>query len=169
MQKDILGRKEFYNRIVEVIRQVLGESVLSIILFGSVVYLGRGEDVDLIVVIDRELDIKEKLRLEYEVSQALFWTFRDVVFDVHIMDMSNFEENLVPGTFLSGLALGYEILFDRVNIEEKVLKFLEELSRERYVLHNKYGSWDLSHYARVLLETKKRKEKVNFLAFNRFC
>ena len=44
-----------------------------------------------------------------------------------------------------------------MSLENRVLAFLEELARERQVLHNKYGSWDLGAFARVTLALKRRR------------
>ncbi|MBS7637427.1 hypothetical protein KEJ49_00835 [Candidatus Bathyarchaeota archaeon] len=41
-------------------------------------------------------------------------------------------------------------------MEEPILAFLERLAGERYVLHNRYGTWDLT-IRRIL--TRKATEK----------
>ena len=156
MQRGIYARRELYDKIVHVVMDVLGDSVVGIVLFGSTVYMGQGRDLDLLVVLDREVDVGEKLRLEYELSRRLREATGGLVFDIHVMGLESFVENLVPGGFLSGLALGYEVLVDRGGVEDRILEFLERLARERYVLHNRYGSWDLGFYARITLRMKRR-------------
>ncbi len=44
---------------------------LGVVLFGSSVYLGSGSDVDLIVIIDRDLYLKEKFSLECRLGKKL--------------------------------------------------------------------------------------------------
>ncbi|MHA1608745.1 MAG: hypothetical protein ACTSUJ_01905 [Candidatus Njordarchaeales archaeon] len=64
MLRDTLGKEKFYEDILEFSKSFLGDRVVGIILFGSYVYLGRGKDVDLLIIISRELDLKEKFSLE---------------------------------------------------------------------------------------------------------
>jgi len=80
--------------------------------------------------------------------------------DPHVMDLEMFRENLVPGSFLSGLALGYEIVYDRIGVEKLILEFLEKLAKTKYVLHNEYGSWELSRHAYILLKRKREHGKT---------
>ena len=154
-------RREFYEALLSTIKRVAGEKLKGVIVFGSTVYMGRGRDVDIIVVVEGEPDAGEGLRLGQAISRELARTLRGLVFDVHVMGVREFVENLVPGSFLSGLALGYEVLYDRAGLENRILEFLERLSRERYVLHNRYGSWDLGFHAALLLRIRrKRVEKA---------
>ncbi len=150
-------KEEFYEKIVRTVEHILGKDVVGIILFGSSIYLGKGDDIDILVIVSREVSEKEKFELELKTSRELRKVAKDSVFDIHIMSMSDFEKNLVPGSFLTGLALGYEVLLDRAGIEDKILNFLKKISEEKYVLHNKYGAWNLSHYARIILRLKKTK------------
>ncbi len=162
MRRTILERGELYDALVRVVESVVKGRVLGVIVFGSTVYLGRGRDIDVLVVVEGDIDAKEKVRLELEVSRRLRKVFGGLVFDVHVMSLNDFRENLTPGSFLSGLALGYEVLVDRADIEDDILGFLERLANEKYILHNRYGDWNLSHYARVTLNTRKlrRGEKT---------
>ncbi len=100
------------------------------------------------------------MHLEVEISNALR---RELCAepDVKVVDLEDFEKNLVPGTLLSGLALGFEILLDRDELEKKIVEFLERLAEERYVPTNRYGSWNLSHHACVLLSIP-RKRRVSW-------
>jgi len=153
--KRSLGGRELYERIRETIVESLGDRVKAIILFGSTVYLGRGRDIDLVVVVDKLNSISDKMRLEYSLSRRLCREQGICETDIHILDLDGLIENLQPGSFLSGLALGYEILYDMIGVEKYIIDFLERLSREKYVLHNRYGTWDLGFYARVLLRRKR--------------
>ncbi len=150
-------KKEFCDKVVDIITGFLGEKVLAVILFGSSVYFGSGRDIDLLVVVKNRISIKEKLSIEYRITSILHKKFRDLEFDVHIFDYEAFLENLIPNSFLAGLALGYIVLLDKYGIEEKILEFLEKLSREKRVLVNRYGEWNLSHYARITLNLKEKQ------------
>ena len=136
----------------------LGNKLLGVIMFGSYIYLGYGNDVDLLVIIGEKIDLKAKFHLEREISKTLS-KGTGLIFDVHILSMDEFRDNLKPGSFLSGLALGYEAIYDRDEIEDNILDFLRELSKTKYILHNEYGSWDLSHMARITYEIRRRKKK----------
>ena len=168
MLRSILGKEELFEKIVYVIRKVLGDDVVGIVLFGSSVYMGMGRDIDLLVVIRRDIDVKEKLRLELEIARELRNDIsRDRIFDVHVMSLKDFEQNLAPGSFLMGLALGYRVLLDKAGIEDRILDFLQKIASERYVLHNEYGTWNLSHFAyttaKLGLKRKRRElEKPSY-------
>ena len=151
MSRNTWLKKEFCDKVVDTITGFLGERVLAVILFGS------GRDIDLLVVVKDRIRIKEKLGIEYRITSILHKKFRDLEFDVHIFDYEAFLENLIPNSFLAGLALGYIVLFDKYGIEEKILEFLKRLSREKRVLINRYGEWNLSHYARITLNLKEKQ------------
>ncbi len=155
MQKNILEKEELYNKIIIEAKKILGPSLKNIIVFGSYVYLGKGSDIDLIVIIDKEINLKDKLKLEHKLSYTLQNVYRNIIFDVHIFNLNEFKENLKPGTFLSGLALGYEIIYGDSTLNNIILSFLQKLSKEKYILHNKYGTWNLSFYAKITYKLKK--------------
>ncbi len=157
MLKDILGRRELYDEVKSRIKNVLGSNLVAIVVFGSTIYVGEGEDVDLVVVVNEEIDLKEKLKLEHKVRQVLQKAVRGKVFDVHIFSLEEFKENLQPGTLLSGLALGYEVIYGEEVVEPLILNFLRKLSNEKYVLHNKYGTWDLSFHAKITWKLRSRR------------
>ncbi len=154
MLRGILSLRELYETIILRIKELLDQDLVGVIIFGSTVYLGRGRDIDLIVVVKKERDPRESLSLEYKLRRILEEEFKGLAFDVHVFSFKEFKENLKPGTFLSGLALGYEILHGEPLLEPLILEFLKELSREKYILHNKYGSWNLSHYAKITYNLK---------------
>ena len=157
MQKNTLEKKELYNKITLKTKEILGENLKAIIVFGSTIYLGKGKDIDLIIIIDKEIDVKDKLKLEYKLKQILQKTIPNKIFDVHIFNLKEFKENLKPGTMLSGLALGYETIYGEQVIEPLILEFLQKLSREKYILHNKYGTWNLSFHAKITYRLKTKK------------
>lgn len=160
MWGDILERKELYSKIVLRIKEILGGNLRAIIMFGSTIYMGGGKDIDLIVVTDEEIDLKNKLELEYRLKQVLQRTVKDKIFDVHIFNLEEFERNLQPGTMLSGLALGYEVIYGDQVVEPLILNFLKQLSRGKYILHNRYGTWDLSFHARITYKLKLRRKVI---------
>ncbi len=145
-----------YEVLLSVSRKMFGDALCAVVVFGSSVYMGRGRDIDVLIVIDRDMDVKEKIGLELSFLKELRSTGMIPLVDVHILSLRDFEDNLVPGSFLSGLALGYRILLDVCGIEDRIIRFLERLSKEKYVLHNRYGSWNLSFYAIRLLTQRKR-------------
>ncbi|OYT38458.1 MAG: hypothetical protein B6U89_05925 [Desulfurococcales archaeon ex4484_58] len=162
MFKNTWLKEKYYNEIVEAIIELLGDKVSAIIVFGSSVYFGSGKDIDLLIILDldRDFDIKEKLEIEYRIRSILQRRFRDREFDIHVFDYKSFIENLIPESFLAGLALGYEILLDKHGIEEKIIEFLEKLSKEKRILVNRYSEWDLSHHAKVLVRLKKKRKML---------
>ncbi len=157
MWGDILESKELYSKIVLRIREILGENLRAIIVFGSTIYMGRGNDIDLIVVTDEEMNMKDRLKLEYRLKQVLQRIVKDKIFNVHVFNLEEFERNLQPGSMLSGLALGYEVIYGEQIVEPLILNFLKQLSRGKYILHNRYGTWNLSYHARITYKLKLRK------------
>lgn len=155
--RSILELRAYYDRLGEAVGKALGAKPLGVILFGSMVYMGRGRDIDLLVVVERmEGPPIKRLGIESSMSREIF---RDLGIwaDVHIFDLEEFKENLAPGTFLSGLALGYELICGGAEVEEPILAFLEKLAGERYVLHNRYGTWDLAVHARLTIRRRGLK------------
>ena len=160
MLGSILPRRGLFEKITEIVRDFFGDDLCSLIVFGSSVYYGRGRDLDLIVIVKKKLNMKEKLRLEYRLSRKLGQAIKDTLFDVHVFDIESFNENLQPDTFLGGLALGYIVLYDKINIEKHIFEFLKKLSHTERVLINKYGEWNLNHHAKIILKLKSKKAKT---------
>ena len=112
-------------------KEILGENLKAIIVFGSTIYLGKGKDIDLIIIIDKEINIRGKLELEYKLKQILQKTIPNKIFDVHVFNLKEFKENLQPGTMLSGLALGYEIIYGSIRpAKGKLIQAYKELNKE---------------------------------------
>ncbi len=97
---------------------------------------------------------RRALSEEYLLAKSLERSIRRPL-DIHVFGMKGLRENLVPGSFLSGLALGYKVLYDEGGVEEMILSFLEKLSKTTYRLHNMYGSWSLGFHASVTLKAKR--------------
>ena len=123
-------KEKVLSRIILFLENVFGDKLLSIILFGSTVYMGVGRDIDLIVIVDDRLGLYDKFDIEYRLRSRLCLDYRICGVDIHVMDMDIFRENLQPGTFLSGLALGYRILYDRIGIEKEIHGYLKVLVKE---------------------------------------
>jgi hypothetical protein len=66
------------------------------------------------------------------------------------------------GSFLSGLALGYKVIHDKLDIEERILRMLEKLTEQRYIyLNRRYGEWNISKIAKITLSIKKREQNID--------
>ena len=157
MRETICVGEGLYEALVEAARSLFDDDLCSVIVFGSSVYMGAGRDIDVLVVVARSLDTREKMSLELEVLKRLRSTCGMLPLDVHVLGLEDLGDNLRPGGFLSGLALGYRILYDKCNVKGKVIGFLRMVAGESYVLHNRYGSWDIGFYATILLRRLKRE------------
>ncbi len=69
--------------------------------------------------------------------------------DVIFLTLEDFLDNLKPGTFLSGLALGYKILYDKILIDKYIKKFMEELSKEYYAIVKNGERYLLNKFAMI--------------------
>jgi len=124
--------------------KTMRSDITAIILFGSTVYMGRGRDLDIIVVVENYLKdpINDSIDLRTKLNKILKY---NPIVDVHVFTIEDFKSNLISGSFLSGLALGYEVIYDRSQgrIHELIMKMLEELSKSEHILVNRYGEWSL--------------------------
>ncbi len=155
MQLGILGEK--------VLSSILGlrSDVLAVIVFGSYVYMGRGRDLDIIVVVkDYKKDpFRDSIELRMSLHKKL--GYRPYL-DIHVLTLEDFRKNLEVGTFLTGLALGYKILYDNTGyIEELIIEFLKRIADTGYTLINKYGEWRLHKHARILLKKLEQHKKTS--------
>ncbi|MET1159356.1 MAG: hypothetical protein ABWW65_00175 [Thermoprotei archaeon] len=148
--------REYYEFLKNQLLNILDGKILAIIVFGSSIYWGKGRDLDVVVIIENSINYKEKLGIEYEIAKQLQKRLEKNI-DIHVFGYRDFLENLVPGSFLAGLALGYEIIYDRIGIEKYIFEYLERLSKEKYVLVNEYGEWRIDHHARVTLSLRKKR------------
>ena len=131
-----------------------GRRALAVVLFGSCVYSPRrARDVDLLVIVDELRDFHEKVALEVEVSRSLHRELRRAV-DVVVLDLESFRENLAVGTFLSGLVLGYRVLYDAIGVDKLLEELFSKLADEDYV-YVKGRRWNLSAVARAKLRWRR--------------
>jgi len=157
-----LKMKGLESKINRVLGDVLGDRLESIILFGSSIYMGHGGDIDILVVVDCLEGLEEKISLEEKIIECLSKMFGyRITFDVHILDTRGLDKNMEVGGFLSGLALGYKIIYDKLSINGKILGMLEKLSEQRYIYLNRYGEWDISKIAKITLSIKKGEKDTD--------
>jgi predicted nucleotidyltransferase len=122
--------KEALEEFVKVCKKKLGESLISIILFGSRVkgYAGKDSDYDLLIIAKNLPDIKERFSiLEKEESE---------IWDKHKVKISSllFEEEEIfypVNPLLFGVLSGYKILFGKENFERNLKQakpWIEEMN-----------------------------------------
>lgn len=109
-----------------------GKILKALVLFGSSVYNPlRSRDLDLLVVIDKLTDAKEKHELEVEILKSLRQIKLGKPIDVLVLDIEMLKENAKPGGVVSGLILGYKSLYDELGISTIVEKITDEVSEEK--------------------------------------
>ncbi len=153
MQQTILEKK-ILSKILE-----FRNDILAVIVFGSSIYMGRGRDVDLVVIVrDYMIDsIKDSINLRMYINKYLGYK---VFADIHVLSINDFRNNLKIGSFLTGLALGYKILYDETGtLEDEIIAFLERISKTDYVLVNRYGKWRLKYHAQIMLKRMRDRNK----------
>ena len=139
---------ELFDRIKEKIIENLKDT-LAIIVFGSFVYRGKGKDIDIIIITKNSYDVKKQIEIRMKLNREFNYKY---IFDIHIFSLEEFIKNLKPGTFLTGLALGYKIIYDRINVEKYLKEFFKEILKENIIFVNKYGTWNLSFHAKLKLK-----------------
>ena len=148
------------NKILNKIESSLSKfnkKLLALILFGSYVRsFKKAKDIDLLVIVDKIENIYEKFEIEKEISIQLIKELK-LPFEINVLDLDNFFENLKPGTFISGLVLGYKIIYDKIGIEYYIKKLCQELANEIEYEFIKHGKrYRLGIFAKVLLNRKFR-------------
>lgn len=149
------------SRIRELLREH-GRTLKALVLFGSYVYdLLRSRDVDLLVVVDRLDDVKEKTSLEFEILRALKRCVKDKPLDVVVLDVESFVENLKLGALASGLIAGFEPIYDEIGVSSMIEELLREASGggERVVIVKKGRRLDLSSLAKAKLKVLELKRR----------
>lgn len=147
--------KGLESKIKEAIRILFNDRLKSIVLFGSYIYMGYGRDLDILIIIDRIKCLEEKFELEEKATEILNRLFKyNVPIDVHILGVEELDQNTRIGSFLSGLVLGYNVIYDECNVERKIEKMLEELAKLNYIYVNRYGEWNLSKLAKITMNIK---------------
>ena len=148
----IFSKETILSKINEVAEN-RGKKVLATILFGSYVYSPRkAKDIDMIVIVDNLKNINDKITLEVEISRKLRKLFRKNI-DIQVFDIESFEENLIVGTFLTGLVLGYKIIHDTIGVEKKIQEFIKEISKEDKYVFIKKRKWNLAAIAKAKSRT----------------
>ena len=143
-------RMEVLDTVVERCKTILRETLVSVVLFGSV---ARGlqdsrSDIDVLVVVNRDInsdflrDIRIEMLLTYSVKLDLILMSKQDVID-------NFEH--FSPLFLS-FALGVSVLVDDGFFEREYIKFLNQLKEEniKYVEGGKV--WDLQEISSRILQ-----------------
>jgi len=122
-----------------------------VVLFGSYVYKYReARDIDIIVVVNELKDLEEKMRLEVRLTHVLRSALAIPV-DIIVFDLDSLKENLRPGTVLSGLVLGFRVLYDAVGFTRYFKELVKGLAQDDYVLYKK-RALRLSRLAKVMLK-----------------
>lgn len=135
------------SKVFEVAKR-FGKKVLSILVFGSYVYSPRrSRDIDLLVVVDRLGDIREKISIEIGILRELRREIRKPI-DIVVLDLDSLRENLAVGTFLSGLVIGYRVIYDSIGIDKMLGELFKELAGDNYI-YTKKRRWNLSAIART--------------------
>jgi len=144
------------SRVLEVTKS-LGKEVLAVLLFGSYVYSPRrARDIDVLVVVDRLRDVREKIDIELEIARRLRREVSRPI-DIVVLDLDSFRENLAAGSFLSGLVIGYRAVYDAVGVSEMLRELFRELAEDSYV-YVKRRRWNLSAIARARLRSRERSD-----------
>jgi predicted nucleotidyltransferase len=149
------------SRIRELLRE-RGRTLKALVLFGSYVYDPlRSRDVDLLVVVDRLNDAKERASLELEILRALKKRVKDKPLDVVVLDVESFVENLKLGALASGLIAGFEPIYDEIGVSSMIKELLRETSRgeERVVMVKRGRRLDLSSLAKAKLKVLESKRQ----------
>lgn len=135
-----------WNNIINCLKEYLGENLLSVILFGSHAYKGYGRDIDLIVILKQDISFEKSIDIKMKLLKILnYKSIPDIIF----FTLEDFLDNLKPGIFLSGLALGYKILYDKILIDKYIKKFMEELSKEYYAIVKNGERYLLNKFAMI--------------------
>lgn len=143
-------KRTVVDEVVNQCKTILGETLVSIVMFGSV---ARGiqnarSDIDLLIVVEKEVkkdflkDIRIDFLLEYSVKlDMIVMTKQDVI--------DNFDH--FSPLFVS-FALGVTILVDDGFFEGEYFKFLKALQEEdiKYVEGGKV--WDLKKVSSEILQ-----------------
>ena len=154
MQRGFFAREELLELVSRVARDVLGDNLVGIVVFGSSIYMGRGRDIDVLVVVREASSPKQVVSWELGILQGLREVLKRVALDIHIVTLDDLRSG---AGFVAGLALGYRIALDLGGVEQAIREALEKISREGPVLHNRYGSWDLRLFAEIALRSRKEE------------
>lgn len=140
--------------IVKRVVESYGKTLKALVLFGSYVYNPlKSRDIDILLIVDKLVNAKEKLAIEVEVARNVKALCRKPV-DVIVFDIDMLKENAEPGGIVSGLVIGYKILYDDIGMQKIVEGVADKISREEsYIIIKNNRRIDLSAIAKHL---KKR-------------
>lgn len=102
-----------------------------IAVFGSSVYDPvKARDLDILIIIDKLLDIKEKTDLEIRILKNLKNLRTETPLDIIVLDEESFKENLEPGGIASGLVAGCRILYDEMGTEQFIYEAAKKIANK---------------------------------------
>ena len=151
----IEAKMEILEEVVERCKTILRETLVSIVLFGS---LARGlqdsrSDIDLLVVVNKDInsdflrDIRIEMLLEHSVKlDTILMSKQDII--------DNFEH--FSPLFLS-FVLGVSVLVDNGFFEREYFKFLNQLKKERIKYVEGGNVWDLQKMSSEILQEHSGK------------
>lgn len=85
-----MANQKIYNEIKTIVHSYLPDA--RVLLFGSRAkgVMNEDSDYDLLIIVNNELTLKEKMELESKIDKALVWAL-DVPFDVILKDIKEIE------------------------------------------------------------------------------
>ena len=131
--------------------KVFDKKIKAVIIFGSSVYNPlKSRDIDILVVVDKIESAKEKHLIELEISRLLRPLYMYKPVDIVVMDVEMLKDNAEAGTLLSGLVLGYKILYDEICVKNTIEKILEDVAKtEEYIVFKNGRKLNLSSIAKA--------------------
>lgn len=121
-------------RVTEVLKS-FNKVLKALVIFGSSTFSKSPNDLDLLVVIDELGSVSEKFELELSISKSLRDLRSSKPFDIIVLDVKSLEENVVPGSFLTGLILGYKVIYDDLGFKYLIKDIVKRLvSTDDFIL-----------------------------------
>jgi predicted nucleotidyltransferase len=122
-------------RVNEVLKS-FGKVLKALVIFGSSIFSRNPNDIDLLIVVNKLSSVGEKIELELSISRSLRDLEPGKPFDVVVLDVEMLKENMVVGSFLTGLVLGYRVVYDEIGFDDMVKNLIKDLasSADDYVL-----------------------------------
>lgn len=139
------------KRIEEEIRKIIlnlgRREILAVGLFGS---LARGKfneksDIDIFVITDRELTVKEQDELYYVFGKLIPIFKRDVT--VLVYDVEGLKR--IPSWQTLNLIRDAQFIYDKANIKEIFRKILEEAEKHGIIYNEKERVFKVKKHGRV--------------------
>jgi len=126
----------------------------ALVIFGSyAINPLKAKDIDILIIIDKILNIEEKINLEIEISKELRKILKKPV-DIIVMDEEIFHENIEPGTVLSGFVIGYKKIYDNIGFDYFINNLIEKLAEIDYEFFKNFKEVNLSSISRVKLRRR---------------